>query len=188
MYIKSVLEINNYRNLTGLTADFQENINFIFGENNIGKTNLIELIYSIFSKGKFSKIDFLDESKPIRIKFSIGYSDEEIGFFGDYFDVDGENTITVDAIQESVDERIDYFNCENSQEISFSMIKKINTYYYHSQRVPSKEISFAKEQGAGRILNYFVSKSLEKRAYDPASFLNFDKLNVTTNFNHPTTL
>ena len=44
MYISEIIEINNYRNLTGKTIKFNEKLNFLLGENNIGKTNVLELI------------------------------------------------------------------------------------------------------------------------------------------------
>ena len=39
MYISEIVEINNYRNLTGKTITFNDTLNFLIGENNIGKTN-----------------------------------------------------------------------------------------------------------------------------------------------------
>ena len=44
MYISEILEITNYRNLTGKRIKFNETLNFLIGENNIGKTNMLELI------------------------------------------------------------------------------------------------------------------------------------------------
>ena len=40
MYISEIVEINNYRNLTGKTITFNDTLNFLIGENNIGKTNI----------------------------------------------------------------------------------------------------------------------------------------------------
>ena len=37
MYISEILEITNYRNLTGKRIKFNETLNFLIGENNIGK-------------------------------------------------------------------------------------------------------------------------------------------------------
>ena len=48
MYISEILEITNYRNLTGKRIKFNETLNFLIGENNIGKTNMLELI-NLFS-------------------------------------------------------------------------------------------------------------------------------------------
>ena len=45
MYISEIIEIENYRNLSGRTIKFDKTINFLIGENNIGKTNILELIH-----------------------------------------------------------------------------------------------------------------------------------------------
>ena len=44
MYISEILEIENYRNLLGRTIKFDKTINFLIGENNIGKTNILERV------------------------------------------------------------------------------------------------------------------------------------------------
>ena len=43
MYISEISLISNYRNLSGLSIKFNKSVNFIIGENNIGKTNILEL-------------------------------------------------------------------------------------------------------------------------------------------------
>lgn len=175
MYVKEITSIDNFRNLSGLDFVFDKELNFIIGENNTGKTNIIELIDIIFSKGKFSKPDFNDTTKQINATIKIVVTDDEIGFFEDFFDPEEENQLTISIIQENYDERIVYI-C-GSNEIKHSIIKKLNTFYYHSQRTPYKEISFSKETGNGAVLNYFVTKSLEKRNYNLNSFLDSTKLN-----------
>ena len=60
MYISEIVEINNYRNLTGKTITFNDTLNFLIGENNIGKTNMLELINIFLSVGKFIESDFTD--------------------------------------------------------------------------------------------------------------------------------
>ena len=69
--ILSKIKIDNYRNLSGLSAQFSNDINFIVGENNIGKSNLLFLIEAILSGKRFEEIDFSDKSKPIIVEFSL---------------------------------------------------------------------------------------------------------------------
>lgn len=38
------LEVLNYRNLDGEKISFEENCNFIVGENNLGKSNLLSIV------------------------------------------------------------------------------------------------------------------------------------------------
>ena len=48
MYISEFKEIDNYRNLSGKTIKFDKTMNFLIGENNIGKTNILELLNIFF--------------------------------------------------------------------------------------------------------------------------------------------
>ena len=141
MYISEILEITNYRNLTGKRIKFNETLNFLIGENNIGKTNMLELINIFLSVGKFIESDFTDVMRPIRIRLRIKYSDEEVGYFEDNFDVDDSRSITLLAVQDSVDERINYYHDTPIQtKISIATIRRMNVLYYYAQRMPLKEL------------------------------------------------
>ena len=177
MYISEIVEIFNYRNLTGKTIYFNDNLNFFIGENNIGKTNILELINIFLSVGKFNDTDFTDVLQPIRIKFKIKYSNEEIGFFEDNFDVDDSKTITLIAVQETVDERITYYHdTPNPIKIKSSIIKRMNVLYYYAQRMPSKEVDFRKTSGSGKVLNYLIKHSMERSGTKETDIIKKTKL------------
>ena len=55
MHIKEIKKIDNYRNLSGQSMIFDNSLNYIIGENNVGKTNILELLNIILSIGKFSE-------------------------------------------------------------------------------------------------------------------------------------
>lgn len=57
MHISQIKEIKNYRNLSAQTISFDETINFFIGENNIGKTNVLELLNIFWGIGKFVESD-----------------------------------------------------------------------------------------------------------------------------------
>lgn len=182
MYISDICEILNYRNLSGKTIKFNKNMNFIIGENNIGKTNILELINIFFYTGKFTESDFTDVLKPIEIKMKIQYGTDEVGFFEDNFDVDNSKAITLIAKQDYVDERINYYHDTPSQtKISTSTIKKINILYYYSQRMPSKEIDFRKSNGSGKVLNYLIQHSLKAEGIEEKDILKKTKLKGLVN-------
>lgn len=146
MYISEILEITNYRNLTGKRIKFNETLNFLIGENNIGKTNMLELINIFLSVGKFIESDFTDVMRPIRIRLRIKYSDEEVGYFEDNFDVDDSRSITLLAVQDSVDERINYYHDTPIQtKISIATIRRMNVLYYYAQRMPLKRLILEKQ-------------------------------------------
>lgn len=177
MFISEIVEITNYRNLTGKTIKFNETLNFLIGENNIGKTNILELINIFLSVGKFAETDFTDVMQPIKIKLRIKYSDEEIGYFEDNFDVDDSRTITFVAIQDSIDERINYYHdTPNQIRISAATIKKMNILYYYAQRMPSKEVDFRKTNGSGKVLNYLIQHSMAQSGIQEKDILKKTKL------------
>ena len=174
MYISEILEITNYRNLTGKRIKFNETLNFLIGENNIGKTNMLEFL----SVGKFIESDFTDVMRPIRIRLRIKYSDEEVGYFEDNFDVDDSRSITLLAVQDSVDERINYYHDTPIQtKISIATIRRMNVLYYYAQRMPLKEVDFRKTSGSGKVLNYFIQYSLKKSGVQEKDILKKTKLN-----------
>jgi len=177
MYVSMIKEILNYRNLSGKKIKFNETLNFIIGENNIGKTNVLELLNIFLRTGKFEESDFTDVLHPIQIKMTISYLDDEVGFFEDNFDVDNSNSITLIALQDSVDERINYFyDTPNQTKISVSIIRKMNILYYYSQRMPSKEVDFRKTSGSGKVLNYLIQHSLESSGIEEKDILKTTKL------------
>lgn len=185
MYISEIVEINNYRNLTGKTITFNDTLNFLIGENNIGKTNILELINICLAIGKFAETDFMDITLPIKIKFKVKYSNEEIGYFEDNFDVDDSNSITLVAVQDSVDERINYYHdTPNQTKIGMATIRTMNILYYYAQRMPSKEVDFIKTSGSGKVLNYLIQHSLEQSEIQEKDILKKTKLkNIVKNVN-----
>lgn len=185
MYISEIVEINNYRNLTGKTITFNDTLNFLIGENNIGKTNILELINICLAIGKFAETDFMDITLPIKIKFKVKYSNEEIGYFEDNFDVDDSNSITLVAVQDSVDERINYYHdTPNQTKIGMAIIRTMNILYYYAQRMPSKEVDFRKTSGSGKVLNYLIQHSLEQSEIQEKDILKKTKLkNIVKNVN-----
>ena len=159
--------------MSGCSISFDKSLNYIIGENNIGKTNFLELINSIFSVGKFIESDFFNVMEPIRIVFTLEYDDASVGFFEDNFDVDDNYSITIVAEQDIVDGRISYYhNTPNMTPINFSTIKKINTLYYYAQRMPSKEVDFKKSNGTGKVLNYLIKKSLQVAVMNESDIIN----------------
>lgn len=164
--------------MTGKRIKFNETLNFLIGENNIGKTNMLELINIFLSVGKFIESDFTDVMRPIRIRLRIKYSDEEVGYFEDNFDVDDSRSITLLAVQDSVDERINYYHDTPIQtKISIATIRRMNVLYYYAQRMPLKEVDFRKTSGSGKVLNYFIQYSLKKSGVQEKDILKKTKLN-----------
>ena len=174
------METDGQVSLRGLRKDatlFNEiviDVNTMYFER---KTNILELINICFAIGKFAETDFMDITLPIKIKFKVKYSNEEIGYFEDNFDVDDSNSITLVAMQDSVDERINYYHdTPNQTKISMATIRTMNILYYYAQRMPSKEVDFRKTSGSGKVLNYLIQHSLEQSEIQVKDILKKTKL------------
>jgi len=88
MYI-SHIKINNFRKFsTELRLDLRDGLNVLIGENNLGKTAIVEALSACLSIGDVSKPvrivkeDFHDQSKPIEITltFSSLSTDQQAAF------------------------------------------------------------------------------------------------------------
>ena len=103
MKLKAINNISNYRNLSDISLGFSDDITYIVGENNLGKTNVFNLLETIFNTRDFSEDDFLDEEKNIELKCVFSQDSEEFGFWGDHFGTD----ISIDVLQEP-EERVNF--------------------------------------------------------------------------------
>lgn len=90
MYIREV-ELKNFRNYEHLNLKFNENVNFIIGNNAQGKTNLLESIF-ICSMGK----SFRTSKDPEMIRFEKDFSKIKITAQKQLFPVDVEITLRKD--------------------------------------------------------------------------------------------
>ncbi|MBT2683367.1 AAA family ATPase [Bacillus sp. ISL-37] len=185
MFISEIKEIKNYRNLTGTQFFFDKNMNFIVGENNIGKTNVMELLNSLLNKGRFDEKDFYDLKEPIQVTFTIEYTEEALGFFENNFDIEDEFRITIKAVQETADDRIEYIHHSTpGTRINFRTVKSLNFVYYSSLRSPNKEINFINNIGTGKVLNYLMNNSLKNKEISEVDLINIHDIeHIVEDFN-----
>lgn len=155
------IKIINYRNLNGLEVDINKDINFIVGENNIGKSNFQNCLLKVLSCKSFQKEDFTDETQKISVEMSFHLNSDEIGIFDDLVDPMNREMINIVSLQESPDEYIKYYHKETGETIPNSLIKRVNVISYDSLRNPKNEINFSKTNGAGAFLNFLVKKYID---------------------------
>ena len=72
MYI-SFMKIENYRTFHRITLTFDDSMNFIVGDNNIGKTNFLALLKTVTQGLGFVESDFKDPDLPIRVAIELLY-------------------------------------------------------------------------------------------------------------------
>lgn len=158
------VKISNYRNLNGVIIQFDKKVNFIVGENELGKSNLLSLFDAVFNHHQFTNEDFKNKDEPISIDLKICLSDMEKGIFEDYFDPRDDSILHIKAVQEYSDynERISYYWTENENsdriEIPYSLFKKVNFIFYDSLKSPQQELTFYKGRGSGKFLGYLIGR------------------------------
>lgn len=152
------LKTTNFRNLDGTELSLNPDINFLIGENDMGKSNLLDMLETLFNRRRFLEEDFSDPEKPIEIEFSLVLNEIEKGILEDLFDPAQNEIINAIAKQESVDEDIRYFHKESEEEIPYVRFRCANYVKYDSLRTPKEELTFHKGRGVGKFLVYLVEK------------------------------
>jgi putative ATP-dependent endonuclease of OLD family len=165
------IKVKNFRNLDGLEFHLDPLCNFIVGENNLGKSNLLELLNTLFNHKAFKAEDFKNPAQPLEITLRIHLADVEIGHFEDLFDADDGNIINIKALQETPDDSIRFSHLESDTSIAPSTVKGINFVHYDSLRNPESEINFDKNRGVGRFLTFIIKSYLEENKISDFNFV-----------------
>lgn len=157
------IKLLNYRNLNDIKITFSDDLNYIVGENNIGKTNLLYAINRIFAGKSFEANDFQDSTKAIEIVIRLKLNDIEKGIFDDLTDPENTDYINVRITQENPDEYLRYSHYETGESVLHADIRRLLLINYDSLRNPKNELDFSKTKGAGTFLNYIVKKFIENQ-------------------------
>ena len=172
----SRVAIRNYRNLCGASLTLNNEINFLVGENDLGKSNFLDMLETLFGRRRrFSKDDFAHVGLTIEVEISLLLSDAEKGAFEDLFDPHDSHRINLVAKQDSPEEDISYFHKESGEEIHYTKLRCVNLVKYDSLRTPREELSFHRGRGVGRFLAFLVEKFIaENPDGDGPDFVNAD--------------
>jgi len=179
--ILEILEIQNFRNCHGVSIDLHPSSNFLIGENNIGKSNILESLRKLFSNSRFYENDFYDPSIPINVNIKFRISEFEIGFFEDTFDSEDHNTITLTCSQEDPDSNITVVHQATGTGLNSRILRSVNFIHYSSLRNPAAELTFTGERnyGAGRFLRSIINRYAENQNLTNQTLIKkkeFDKL------------
>ncbi|WP_296925113.1 ATP-dependent endonuclease [uncultured Megasphaera sp.] len=180
MKIKNII-INNFRNLDKLEINFDMESNYIVGENNLGKSNLLDALYTTFSNRKFEEDDYGDLSRNIEIIIKLILNDAEIGFFGDEFNPRDKSSITLRYFQ-SPDDAYPNLICENTGDsIPTHYIKQVHFMKYQSTESPNKELRFTSKSSAGNIFGSIVDAYINRDVVNN-TFLNISNVENLTKY------
>lgn len=160
MKLKEVT-IKNFRNLDGVKISFHLETNYIIGENNIGKSNLLLLLETLFAGKAFDEKDFLDDKNPIEILLSIKLELEELGFFEDYFSPDEANVLNIRIFQNIDDSYLSVVHQETGESIPYKALRTIHFLNYSSNNSPDKLLRFDSARGMGAVFKMLAKRFVE---------------------------
>ncbi|MCD4771662.1 AAA family ATPase [archaeon] len=161
------LSLENYRNFEKeATFKFNDEINFIIGENNLGKSNILKLFDKIFNSNSlslFNDEDFYNSEKEIIIKLKLKLdSNEELGIFEDNFSPEEEGkSITVGLrITQNLDEETIISCIDTDAQIKRFDLKKFNLFYIDSTGNKNTHLKFIRKYGVDGSLGRLLEKCM----------------------------
>lgn len=166
------VKISNYRNLDGCEVFFHKDSNYIIGENNIGKSNLLSLLDTVFAGRSFTETDFEDETCPIEVTLQLYLSEYEQGFFGDLFSPEDSNVINIIFTQDLSEAYPSIINVDSGESISSRQIKKVHFLKYNSTATPEKELKLDSKRGIGTVVSHIIEKYTNEN--DSSTLINND--------------
>ena len=173
MRITSV-KISNYRNIDGIFVKLNSSCNYIIGENNLGKSNFLDLLNTICTGKSFDDEDFCNPEMPIEVIITVMLDKHEWGFFGDNFNRDDPETINICYKQKVTDAFPTAICIDTDDSIPMKQIRKLNYFKYESTASPSKELKLDAKKGVGMLMNAIVESFVNQNG--TTSFVNTDRI------------
>lgn len=172
----SKLRIENYRNLDGVTISFDEGVSYILGENNLGKTNVLDLLNTIFNQAMISEDDFADIDKRAGAVVTLKMDDDELGITGLDIDPTTGNTITVCAFADDPDSRIEFAVEGSGEKISSSFMRSVHMFRYSTASFNRGDLAFDGTRGVGKVLSKGIALYMDKEGKEVSDFLDGSEL------------
>lgn len=170
------VKISNYRNLDGVDVYFHPDCNYIIGENNIGKSNLISLLNNVFNAKSFDDDDFADSDKEIVINITIGFQDCERSLLGDLLTSEDKGSVDIRISQRINDGRFVVTRTKDNKNCTLSPLRRISFISYESTLDPAKELKVDTKKGIGPLMRHIIEKS----SHNYSDFLDSNQLKAIT--------
>lgn len=172
----SKLKIENYRNLDGVAISFDEDVTYIVGENNLGKTNVLDLLNTIFNQATIGEEDFADTEKRSGAVVTLEMDEDEIGISGPDIDPTTGNTITVCAFADDPDSRIEFVAEESGEKIPPSFMRSVHMFRYSTASFNRGDLAFDGTRGVGKVLAKGIALYLDREGKEVSDFLDGNEL------------
>ena len=178
------ISIENYRNLDGVSIKFDESVSYIVGENNLGKTNVLDLLNTLFNQAMINADDFAHTDRRCGAAITLKMDKDELGQTGlDINPITG-NTVTVLAFAEDPDSRIEYEMQESGEKLSPATIRSIHFFRYSTVSFNRGDLAFDGTRGVGKVLSKGIALYLGEKNKKISDFLNDAELSdLTTELN-----
>lgn len=170
------LKIENYRNLDGVSIKFDEDVNYIVGENNLGKSNVLDLLKTIFNQAMLSEEDFADVGKRSGAVVTLKMDEDELGTTGLDVDPMTGDTITVRAFADDPDSRIEFELEGSGEKIPPSLMRSVHMFRYSTASFNRGDLAFDGTRGVGKVLTKGIALYLEKEGKGVSDFLDEEEL------------
>lgn len=170
------LQVDNYRNLNGLSFEMSPDVSFIIGENNLGKTNLLRLMNTVLSGSRFSRDDFSDVNNSVGIVVTFELSEEEVGVFGDIFDSSNHLRATFKVHQEDPESDLEVLHVGTGAEVPVRSLRQSNFHLYESVAADVRQIDYSSNRGVGRVMSEGLATHLSKSGSSVLDYFDSDKL------------
>lgn len=170
------LKIENYRNLDGVSIKFDEDVNYIVGENNLGKSNVLDLLNTIFNQAMLSEEDFADVGKWSGAVVTLKMDEDELGTTGLDVDPMTGDTITVRAFADDPDSRIEFELEGSGEKIPPSLMRSVHMFRYSTASFNRGDLAFDGTRGVGKVLAKGIALYLEKEGKGVSDFLDEEEL------------
>lgn len=170
------LKIENYRNLDGVSIKFDEDVNYIVGENNLGKSNVLDLLNTIFNQAMLSEEDFADVGKRSGAVVTLKMDEDELGTTGLDVDPMTGDTITVRAFADDPDSRIEFELEGSGEKIPPSLMRSVHMFRYSTASFNRGDLAFDGTRGVGKVLAKGIALYLEKGGKGVSDFLDEEEL------------
>lgn len=170
------LTIENYRNLDGVSIKLDEDVNYIVGENNLGKSNVLDLLNTIFNQAMISEEDFADVGKRSGAVVTLKMDEDELGTTGLDIDPMTGDTITVRAFADDPDSRIEFELEGSGEKIPPSLMRSVHMFRYSTASFNRGDLAFDGTRGVGKVLAKGIALYLEKESKGVSDFLDDKEL------------
>src|SRR5574344_21623 len=136
MFVQYV-RVKNSRSFTDVAMTFNEQANYLVGENSIGKSSVLRLLSMLASGTGLEETDYADPSKPVVVIAAIVLHGEGERFVDEQDRQESKVRLRFEKKVEEICPRL--YNDENGQMLPLNLIRRFR-YIFHSSVMPEKHI------------------------------------------------